>query len=48
MILLKAPIDTLYADETTLDASFPDHQFKIPGINSHHLEEIVILRDGEK
>ena len=30
-ILSKAPIDILYVDETKLDASFPDHQFKISG-----------------
>ena len=37
----------LCVDETKLDTSFRDHQFKISGINSHHLEEIVILREGE-
>ena len=30
-VLSKAPIDILCVDETKLDASFPDHQFKISG-----------------
>ena len=42
----KASFDILCVDETKLDASFPDHQFKYQGINSHQLEEIVILREG--
>ena len=28
-VLSKASIDILFFDETKLDASFPDHQFKI-------------------
>ena len=45
-VLSKASFDILCVDETKLDASFPDHQFKYQGINSHQLEEIVILREG--
>ena len=30
-VLSKAPIDMVRVDETKLDASFPDHQFKISG-----------------
>ena len=30
-ILSNAPIDVLCVDETKLDSSFPDHQFKIEG-----------------
>ena len=30
-ILSSAPIDVLCVDETKLDSSFPDHQFKIEG-----------------
>ena len=30
-VLSKASIDILCVDETKLDASFPDHQFKISG-----------------
>ena len=30
-ILGKAKIDVLWIDETKLDFSFPDHQFKIEG-----------------
>ena len=31
MVLSNAPIDVLCVDETKLDSSFPDHQFKIEG-----------------
>ena len=30
-VLSNAPIDVLCVDETKLDSSFPDHQFKIEG-----------------
>ena len=30
-ILSSAPIDVLCVDETKLDSTFPDHQFKIEG-----------------
>ena len=30
-VLSKVPIDILFVDETKLDVSFLDHQFKIPG-----------------
>ena len=30
-VLSDAPIYVLWVDETTLDSSFPDHQFKIKG-----------------
>ena len=39
-VLSKASIDILCIDETKLDASFPDHQFKVSVINSHQLQEI--------
>ena len=44
-VLSKASIDILCIDETKLDASFPDHQFKVSVINSHQLQEIVILKE---
>ena len=40
-VLSKASVDVLYIDETKLDASFPDHQFKISG-----WWEIVFVREG--
>ena len=45
-ILSDAPIDALCVDETKLDSSFPDHQFKNDGTSFHHSGEIVTQRVG--
>ena len=53
--LPKASIDILCVDKTKLDASFPDHQFKISGYqfppirrdrNSKGRRKIVFVREG--
>ena len=44
-VLSKASIDILYADERKLDAGFLTIRSKYQGINSHQLEEIVILTE---
>ena len=55
MVLSNAPIDVLCVDETKLDSSFPDHQFKIEGDqfptfrrdrNSNGGGKLVYLREG--
>ena len=43
-VLSKASIDVLCVDETKLDASFSDHQFKISG----YLEEIIRIDRNSK
>ena len=54
-ILKKTKIDVLCIDETKLDSSFPNHQFKIEGYqflpfrrdrNSKGGEKIVFVREG--
>ena len=54
-VLLNAPIDILWVDETKLDSSFSDHQFEIEGYqfppfrrdrNSKGGEKLVFLREG--
>ena len=54
-ILSNAPINVLCVDETKLDSSIPDHQFKIEGYqfppfrrdrNSKGGEKLVYLREG--
>ena len=54
-VLIKAKSDVLCVDETKLDASFPDHQFKIEGYQSPPLRrdqnsigegKMVLIREG--
>ena len=51
----KSPIDNLCIDETKLDSSYPDAQFKIPGYqclpyrkdrNKNGDGKIVFIREG--
>ena len=54
-ILKEEKTDVLYIDKTTLDSSFPNHQFKIEGYqfpplrrdrNSKEGEKLVFVREG--
>ena len=54
-VILNAHIDIICVDETKLDSSFPDHQFKIEGYqlppfkggrNSKGGGKLVYLREG--
>ena len=47
-VLSKAPIDILCVDETKLGASFPDHQFKIPGYQFLPLRRDCNPKGGDK
>ena len=52
-VLSNAPIDVFRVDETKLDSSFPDHQFKIEGyhfppsgeIETQSVRKLVYLRE---